>query len=264
MRRGVPGSLTLRVAQNETGVPRSAQQLAWLQTFYPPFTPFDNAWRGPFTFAKINGRLSSNHQWLASYTYDVVTLGGAQSNEAAEFRHVMSGGPGVFARVSSNWTPTLTTRMSIGYNGKKQENRNLRSDLTGVLVYQKAIASGGRMLGTGPLAALDASPFPGIDYNVHMWTIAGDALLPARMARRARNRYRRHLQPVRAASRLPCNNDGFSWRRWSCAIRTTLGGSGPFIGNCSTSGGSSNAWTAATTRYVRMGGASDPPHDYGW
>src|SRR5579862_5944688 len=34
---------------------------------------------------------------------------------------------------------------------------------------------GGRLVGTGALAALDASPYSGIDFNVHMWTVTADA-----------------------------------------------------------------------------------------
>jgi hypothetical protein len=165
---------SLRVARNDTGNPRSAQQVGYLRALDPGFSREDNVWRGNFGFAKLTGQLSPRHQFLLSYNRDVLTLGGAQSNEAGAFRSILLGGPSFFTRLFSAWNGSLATRASIGFNGKTQETRNLQPDVTGVNVHQSIFSAGGRLIGTGPIAVLDASPAPGADFDAHMWTITGD------------------------------------------------------------------------------------------
>ena len=164
-----------RIARDHTGVPRSAAQVTFLRAIDPAFSLFDNDRSGQFVFGKVTGQLSPSHQLMASFSRDVLSLGGAQPNEAANFRVVTTGGPGAFARLSSVWSPSLATRWSFGYNGKKQQNLNLQPGVTGTIIYQNVLSLGGRLLGIGPIGVVDASPSPGIDFNVHMWTIAGDA-----------------------------------------------------------------------------------------
>jgi hypothetical protein len=166
---------SLRVARNQTGNPRSAAQVADLRGLDPAFTQFDNAWRGQMGFLKITGRLAQNTEVTASFSRDVLTLGGAQPNEAGRFRNLVLGGPGYFGRISTVWSSSLMTRVSLGYNGKAQRNENLQPRTTGVQVYQHVLDAGGRVFGVGLLGALNASPFPGTDFRTHMWTFAGEA-----------------------------------------------------------------------------------------
>jgi hypothetical protein len=163
-----------RVARNATGNPRSATQLSYLRQVEPGAELAANRWSGQFVFAKVTGQPWARHAALASFSRDVVTLGGAQPNEAGTFREVRAGGPGVFGRLSSVWSDALLTHVAVGYNGKKQENRNLAAETTGVLVHEAAFPSGGRLLGTGPIAAVDASAFPGTDFDADMWTATAD------------------------------------------------------------------------------------------
>jgi hypothetical protein len=165
---------SLRIDRNSTGVPRSPQQTEFLEALAPGFEPFDNTWQGQSAFVKLTARASLRHALIASWSRDVTTFGGAQPNEPVPFRHIVIGGPSYMARMASTWTDSLLTRVSIGYNGKRQANRNLRPDATGVIVHQSVFSSGGRLIGTGPLVALNASPFPGIDFDTSMWTITGD------------------------------------------------------------------------------------------
>ncbi|HLG59547.1 MAG TPA: TonB-dependent receptor [Vicinamibacterales bacterium] len=166
---------SLRVARNATGVARSLQQTAFLAAIEPGFAPFDNDWAGQFGFVKLTGRISPKHQLLLSYNRDVVRLGGAQANEAALFRETVLGGPMYFGRVSSVWNTAMTTRVAVGYNGKRQQNRTLQPNTTGIAVHESVFTAGGRLLGTGVIAARAASPFAGVDFDVDMWTLTGDA-----------------------------------------------------------------------------------------
>jgi hypothetical protein len=165
---------SVRIARNRTGVPRSAEQVEDLRLIDPAFTRFSNVWNGQIGYAKITGRLSPNHPFLASYGRDVVTYGGAQPNEAMPLRKILLGGPAYSARVSSLWGSSLMTRISGGINRKKQENENLQPDLTGVNVFEGVFPSAGRLFGSGLLGTTRASPNPAMYIPVHMSTIAAD------------------------------------------------------------------------------------------
>jgi hypothetical protein len=200
-----------RTARNATGNPRSPQQADWLRRLDPAFSAFDNDWSGTFVFGKGTGQLSTRHSLTASFSRDVVTLGGAQPNEAAMFRDVRAGGPGVFGRLSSTWTSSFVTRVSAGYNGKKQENANRQPQMTGIVVHQGTFASGGRLIGTGAIAVLQASPFAGTDFDVNMWTITADAM-HARTTRSGVHEIQAgvYFQPSRRNRWISrYNNDGF-------------------------------------------------------
>jgi hypothetical protein len=163
-----------RIARNATGNPRSAEQLSFVRRVDPGFETFDNEWSGEFGYMKVSAQLTPKHAVVASFSHDVVTLGGAQPNESGAFRDVIAGGPGAFAGFSSTWAASLLTRVSVHSNGKKQRNENLQPGTTGVLVHQAAFSSAGRLIGSGPIAAINASPFPGTDFDVSMWTISAD------------------------------------------------------------------------------------------
>ena len=164
-----------RIARNATGNPQSSLQASSLRALVPGYAPIDNPWDNQIAFVKATWQASRTHQVIASYSHDVTTLGGVQSNEASLFRNIVAGGPGAFVRMTSTWTDRLLTRVSLGYNGRRQTTENLQPDTTGVNVYQSMISSGGRLFGIGLLGAVDASPFSAIDFPVHMWTATGDA-----------------------------------------------------------------------------------------
>ena len=163
-----------RLVRNNTGVSRSPLQLEALKALVPGFEPFDNHASGQIVFGKLTGELTPRHHVLLSSSRDIMALGGAQPNEAAMFRELRVGGPASHARLSSVWTSSLLTRASVAYNGRQQRNVNLRSDVAGINIYERVFASGGRLIGSGLLASLNASPFSAIEFPVHNWTGAGD------------------------------------------------------------------------------------------
>jgi hypothetical protein len=165
---------SLRLDRSSTGVPRSQQQAEFLAALAPGFEPFDNTWRGQGGFLKLTARTSPRDAFTGSWSKDVTTYGGAQPNEPVPFREIVIGGPSYVANIASTWTDSLLTRVSLGYNGRRQTNRNLQPEATGVVIHQSVFPSGGRLIGTGPLVALKASPFPGIDFDTSMWTFTGD------------------------------------------------------------------------------------------
>jgi hypothetical protein len=166
---------SLRVARNATGVPRSAQQLASLRALAPEFEPFPNPWKGQAIFLKASGRVGTRHWWQVSGSGDVFAYGGAQPNEAGLFRDLVTGGPTASGRMTSVWQQTLLTTVTASYNGKQQQTRSRTADRPGTTVQESVLSSGGRLLGTGVLAAVDGSPFPGTDFDVHMSTFSVDA-----------------------------------------------------------------------------------------
>jgi hypothetical protein len=205
-----------RIARNHTGTPRSAQQVTTLRSIDPAFSPFDNVWRGVFGFGKVTGRIVSGHDVLLSATHDVLTLGGAQPNEAEPFRTTVVGGPGVFGRLVSVWNGSFMTRFSVGYNGKAQTTRNLQPDTTGVNIHQRVFESTGALQGTGAIAALNASPSPGNAYDLSMWTVAADASWYYRSPVGTHDLEAGiYLQPRRRNERVTrFNNNGFQLEEW--------------------------------------------------
>jgi hypothetical protein len=167
---------SVRVARNGTGVPRSLQQLQSLRLLSPEFRPFLNGYRGQGMFLKVTARGESRHALTASVANGSTRYGGAQPNEAGIFRDIVIGGPSAFARVTSTWGSRMLTTVSLDYNGKSQHTRNRSRETTGVNIHQSTFASGGRLIGTGALAVLEASPFAGTDFRMHMWTVSADAL----------------------------------------------------------------------------------------
>jgi hypothetical protein len=202
---------SLRVSDNRTGVPRSPAQLSSLRTIAPTLATFDNGWQGWVGFAKLTGASTQRHTVVGSVQRDVMTLGGAQPNEADQFRDIVVGGPAALARVDSAWTGRLLSSVAASYNAKRQSNRNRQPDATAETVYRSIFTSGGRVIGADLLGTLRASPTPSIEFPVAMWSISADLAWhgsgPAGWHDVQAGTY---LQPARRNRwRTSYNNDGY-------------------------------------------------------
>jgi len=164
-----------RIARNATGNPQSSLQADYLRALQPGYAPLDNDWNNEIVFVKGTWQPVSRHQVLGSYSRDTTTYGGIQPNEAGFFRTLIYGGPSAFARWSSTWSDALATRVSVGYNGRAQTTKIEDPSTSGIMVYQSTTASGGRVVGVGPLGVLASSAAPGVDFPVHAWTTRADA-----------------------------------------------------------------------------------------
>jgi hypothetical protein len=136
-----------------TGVSRTAAQLAVLNALAPQFTPLDSTNNAHLGFLKLNTQRSPAHRLEAFYQYDVnpVTTIDAISEHS---RKEATGGQGISARFFSVWSDRATTRIGVSFNDKRRDGRDPGIEGPLRIVYSSTIASGGRLAGNGRLANL--------------------------------------------------------------------------------------------------------------
>ena len=136
-----------------TGVSRTAAQLAALHALAPQFTPFDSTNTAHLAFLKLNTQWTPSHRLEGFYQYDVnpVTFSDAVTEHA---RAEATGGRGVSTRFNSAWSDRFTTRIGASFNDKRRDGQDPGINAPIQIVYQSTIASAGRLVGNGRLANL--------------------------------------------------------------------------------------------------------------
>src|SRR5690606_13530412 len=92
--------------------------LANLRALVPGFEPFDNESTFNYYFAKGTVQLNPRHQLLGFYQRDINPEESAGATSAGRFSSTAFGGSGYNLRLSSLWTNSLTSRVSVSYNDK--------------------------------------------------------------------------------------------------------------------------------------------------
>jgi hypothetical protein len=136
-----------------TGVSRTAAQLAALHALAPQFAPLDSTNKAHLGFLKLNTQWRSAHRLEGFYQYDVnpVTFSEAISEHS---RAEATGGRGLSSRFFSIWSDRFTTRIGASFNDKRRDGRDPGTTGPIQIVYQSTIASAGRLVGNGRLANL--------------------------------------------------------------------------------------------------------------
>ncbi|MCU1384443.1 MAG: TonB-dependent receptor plug [Acidobacteria bacterium] len=136
-----------------TGVSRTAAQLATLQALAPQYTPLDSTNAANLAFIKLNTQWSAAHRLEGFYQRDVnpVTFSDATTQYS---RREATGGRGVSVRLSSVWSDHLTTRAGASFNDKRRDGQDPGIGGPLQIVYSSTIASAGRLAGNGRLANL--------------------------------------------------------------------------------------------------------------
>jgi hypothetical protein len=136
-----------------TGVSRTAAQLAALQVLAPQHSPEDNTNTAHLAFLKLNAQWTPSHRLEGFYQYDVnpVTFAEAISEHS---RAEATGGRGVSSRLFSVWSDRVTTRIGASFNDKRRDGRDPGINGPIQIVYQSTLASAGRLVGNGRLANL--------------------------------------------------------------------------------------------------------------
>lgn len=162
-----------RYAHSETGISRSAAQLATLQLLSPGFEPFDNVTEGSYYFVKATGQLSGKHQISSFYQYDIdsSSAGGLFETLATRLKR---GGTGFAANLASAWSNSTTSRFSASYNDKAGPIIAQNPNQPRQQVFAGVQATGGRLTGVGSLANLGASRTSSNDPNQYKVTLAAD------------------------------------------------------------------------------------------
>jgi hypothetical protein len=166
-----------RYINRNDGISRTGDQISQLTAVYPSFKPFDNQARGFVYVANGTVQLSEKHRLFGLVQYDSRTQGGNFQNYGGNYAPSQYGGGAYALRLSSTWSPRLTTRFLASYNNKGS-NDNL--DVIGGLgtqpeidVYTAAVASGGKLTGNGQIAVLNNLGSRSIS-PAHKTTLSGD------------------------------------------------------------------------------------------
>jgi hypothetical protein len=160
------------------GISRTAAQLTQLKGVDPAFQPFDNQARGFVYLANSTVQLSEKHKLFGLVQYDSRTQGGNFQNYAGNYAPSQYGGGAYALRLSSFWSPKLTTRFLVAYNNKGS------NDSIGVIggvgtqpevdVYTAITKGSGKLAGNGLIATLNNLSSRSIS-PAHKATISGDS-----------------------------------------------------------------------------------------
>lgn len=151
---------SVRRANREVGISRTASQTAALAAVDPSFTPFANGGVGNYTFAKVTARATANHEVFAFVQRDFVPEVAGFPTDARPFNISAFGGNSVAARWSSVWGSSATSRLLISYNDKSFNGSFRAFDGHTSAeperdTYSTSFVSGGRRVGSGFLGQFD-------------------------------------------------------------------------------------------------------------
>ncbi len=167
-----------RYINRNDGISRTATQVAQLKGVYPAFQAFDNQARGFVYLANSTVQLTEKHKLFGLVQYDSRTQGGNFQNYAGNYAPSQYGGGAYSLRLSSFWSPKLTTRFLVAYNNKGS-NDNIGAiggvgNLPEVDVYTAVTKGSGKLSGNGLIATLNNLSSRSIS-PAHKATISGDS-----------------------------------------------------------------------------------------
>ena len=151
---------SLKYTHRETGIFRDQITLNNLRALVPDFEPFDNESNTKYYFAKVTTQLSPRHQLLAFWQRDINPEDSNFATSGGQFSATAFGGTGYNARLSSVWTNSLMTRMSVSYNDKSfNRDIGIIEDHLGTgparSIHERVFPQAGALVGSGSIAELD-------------------------------------------------------------------------------------------------------------
>ncbi len=162
-----------RYTRSDTGISRSADQVATLKALEPAFAPFDSRNEAQYLFLKTTAQVSNRHRVQGFYQVDNNPSDSVTPIDADRFQKRGPEGVGLSAQWSSVWSNVLTSRFTLAFNNKA--NQGTLYDYAAVprVVHQQTFFSAGVLQGTGPIANLDNSGV-GFDSPYQKWTASAD------------------------------------------------------------------------------------------
>src|SRR4051812_4932782 len=149
-----------RYTHRDTGISRSATQLANLKVLVPGFEPFDNENRLHYHYYKGNGTISSKHQYNVFYQREL----NPEENNPGSFAQPLSilslGGQAYGGRLSSVLGASTTLRVSASYNDKGVNPTpkifaGTPSQGPALSVFNSTVPSGNIIVGAGSVGSMN-------------------------------------------------------------------------------------------------------------
>jgi len=145
---------TYRYLRTESGISRSADQIATLQAIQPGWVPFSSSSEGHFYFIKSTTKLGNKHQLMASFQSDPLDKDSVGPTSLGRDVWSTTGGVGVAGRMTSTWSSALLSRVSVSFNNKHIQIGTVQ-DAPERLIHKSTFLSAGRITGTGFVAVAD-------------------------------------------------------------------------------------------------------------
>ncbi len=166
-----------RRAELTNGISRSPLNEANIAQLVPDFQPFDNFMKSNQPFLKVTAQVNPKHEVTAFYQNDRSKYSSNRELDNKPYLYNSTGGGLSHARVSSVWSNSLTTTLSVNYNDKRGNDANTYQgvDLNGpqIQIHQDAFTNAGRQDGTGALARLNTPDIISLS-DSHLWLVRGD------------------------------------------------------------------------------------------
>lgn len=143
-----------RYTHVNSGIGRTAEQIATLTALKPDFEPFDNEISSHNYYGKVTAQLGAQHQLYGFYQYDKHPEMGNFEWYGEPLTINAAGGTGVAARLQSVWGSSVTTRLMLSYNDKTTTGSfdifdGYINDGPSQVVHTTAFLSSGRLTGSG-------------------------------------------------------------------------------------------------------------------
>lgn len=170
---------SLRRADLGSGISRTPREVENLRTFFPGIDLFNNTTDSWLPYVKVTTRLTDRHELSAYYQYDRLLATGDREYHFSPSVVYSTGGSLFGAKLTSAWSPKLTSTFLVSYNNKGGSDEKTFAGREGkgpyIVIHKSAYASGGRAVGTGSL--VEGGNFNGGSYSLlpaSQWTIRGD------------------------------------------------------------------------------------------
>ena len=145
---------TGRLARNSAEISRTGREVEILEQFAPGDDLFPNVFEGFWPYTKLTAQLSPNHNFSGYHQFDVAHLSSAREYHTVNYNFNKTGGHLLGGKVTSVWSPTLTSDIAVSYNNKRSETSIGTIEALGlsgprITIHQEALPSSGVLVGSG-------------------------------------------------------------------------------------------------------------------
>ncbi len=143
---------SIRRAQSESGISRTATEVARIQAYKPGTELFNNASESWQPFVKVTSRIGG-HDVQGFYQRDRLVLSGDREYNYEQISAQSTGGPLYSGKITSVWGTKMTTTFTASYNGKGGSDADTFQTLgvsgPQIIIHETASLSGATVVGSG-------------------------------------------------------------------------------------------------------------------
>jgi hypothetical protein len=146
---------SLRRADLESGISRTADNVRYLQMFFPNVDLFNNTTDSWQPYAKVTAKWSSTQELAGFYQHDRLKATGDREYDYTHATLYSTGGSLYGGKLTSVWGQRMTTMFLVSYNNKGGSDASTFADYNGsgpdTIIHASAFQNGARMVGNGRL-----------------------------------------------------------------------------------------------------------------